>query len=141
MQRTNQDSQHRTGGRITETILFQTSNIVKFVKESRTQTWRDGGLAVLIVWFIWSATSEHTSLRLMSMQTHPMCLHLGFFSYKYSAHHGNLTQAMLHCCRPYMSQYFNVSNVVYFQEICQRPKFIAEGATRFDVEQGEQIVI
>ena len=23
------------------------------------------------------------------------------------------------------------------QEICQRPKFIAEGATRFDVEQGE----
>ena len=24
-----------------------------------------------------------------------------------------------------------------FQEICQRPKFIAEGATRFDVEQGE----
>ena len=25
-----------------------------------------------------------------------------------------------------------------FQEICQRPKFIAEGATRFDVEQGEQ---
>ena len=25
----------------------------------------------------------------------------------------------------------------YFQEICQRPKFIAEGATRFDVEQGE----
>jgi hypothetical protein len=24
------------------------------------------------------------------------------------------------------------------QEICQRPKFIAEGATRFDVEQGEQ---
>ena len=25
-----------------------------------------------------------------------------------------------------------------FQEICQRPKFIAEGASRFDVEQGEQ---
>ena len=25
----------------------------------------------------------------------------------------------------------------FFQEICQRPKFIAEGATRFDVEQGE----
>ena len=24
------------------------------------------------------------------------------------------------------------------QEICQRPKFIAEGASRFDVEQGEQ---
>ena len=24
-----------------------------------------------------------------------------------------------------------------FQEICQRPKFIAEGTTRFDVEQGE----
>ena len=24
------------------------------------------------------------------------------------------------------------------QEICQRPKFISEGATRFDVEQGEQ---
>ena len=27
---------------------------------------------------------------------------------------------------------------LFLQEICQRPKFIAEGASRFDVEQGEQ---
>ena len=29
------------------------------------------------------------------------------------------------------------SQLWFLQEICQRPKFIAEGATRFDVEQGE----
>ena len=28
-------------------------------------------------------------------------------------------------------------DINFQQEICQRPKFIAEGATRFDVEQGE----
>ena len=35
----------------------------------------------------------------------------------------------------YYCSYVNLSFA--FQEICQRPKFIAEGATRFDVEQGE----
>ena len=52
-------AEDRTGLSISETILFQTLNIVKVVKES---TWRDGGLsfhAVLIVWFIiWSATGN-----------------------------------------------------------------------------------
>ena len=30
-----------------------------------------------------------------------------------------------------------INFIICIQEICQRPKFIAEGATRFDVEQGE----
>ena len=33
--------------------------------------------------------------------------------------------------------HFKLKLSMVFQEICQRPKFIAEGATRFDVEQGE----
>ena len=32
----------------------------------------------------------------------------------------------------------NRNSILNSQEICQRPKFISEGATRFDVEQGEQ---
>ena len=32
----------------------------------------------------------------------------------------------------------HLSSLCSLQEICQRPKFIAEGASRFDVEQGEQ---
>ena len=34
-------------------------------------------------------------------------------------------------------KYFGMIFDFFSQEICQRPKFIAEGATRFDVEQGE----
>ena len=34
-------------------------------------------------------------------------------------------------------KYFGMISYFFSQEICQRPKFIAEGATRFDVEQGE----
>ena len=77
-------------------ILFQTSNIVKVVKESRTQTWRDEGEglsfhAVLIVWFIWSATGN-MSLRLM--YANPSHVSSSWFLHtSYSAHHGNLTQA------------------------------------------------
>ena len=99
MPRTDQDSQHRTGRRISETILFQTSNIVKVVKESRTQVWRDEGLAVLIVWFIWSATGN-MSLRLMYANPSPCVFIL------VSSHISTVpTMEILHkqCCRPHMS--------------------------------------
>ena len=103
MPRTDQDSQHRTGRRISETILFQTSNIVKVVKESRIQTWRGGGLsfhAVLIVWFIWSATGN-MSLRLM--YANPSNVSSSWFLHRsYSAHHGNGMVENTDWCRPHM---------------------------------------
>ena len=101
-----------------------------FPNFKHSETWSEEGLsfyAVLIVWFMVS-NWEHVS---RSDVCKPIpCVFILVSSIStwksYTSNAAGLTCLI-----------FNVSNVVYFQEICQRPKFIAEGATRFDVEQGE----
>ena len=147
MPRTEQDSQHRPGLSTQDWAQNIRNHTFPYIKHSQSCKriyigYKHGGMeAYPFMLFLLSGLygqQLRTCLYVWCMQTHPMCLHLGFFIqvtvptmeilHKHGREH-RLVQAS------HVSTY--VSNVVYFQEICQRPKFIAEGATRFDVEQGE----
>lgn len=61
-------------------------------------------------------------------ETDEMCTKCAKIFWQFSRRFSSLFQKLI----------WHTYHLFALQEICQRPKFIAEGASRFDVEQGEQ---